>query len=244
MKNQTSDPSAKRSSRVINRVLKTALKAWLRSQLAGDLKVEIEGCDLNLLRGNIPKVRVTAEQAVYQGLHLSKIEIIAHHIQVNLKQILRGKPLQLMQPIPIDVSIVVQAADLDQSRSAPLLQSAVRDLLQTLLSQSQQDAIADDAPCSTATELQDIQLKNNGFSLKVQVPSMVGPTTATLATCLTTGQPHELLFYDLTYQTDRKQHALESSQPLSINLGRQVNLRSLTLTPAALTCEGQIEVQP
>ncbi|MEO0377139.1 MAG: DUF2993 domain-containing protein, partial [Cyanobacteria bacterium P01_A01_bin.17] len=199
MKDLRSGQRPKRSSRVINRVLKTALKAWLRSQLTtvADLKVEIEGCDRNLLKGNIPKVCIAAEKAVYQGIHLSKVEIIAHQIQVNLKQILRGQPLQLMQPIPIDLSIVLEATDLQQSRSAPLLQAAVRDLLQTLLNPLQKDEAIEaiyEVQSLSAAETQEIQLKDNGFILKVQVPSAGGFSTATIETGLTVNQPWELLF--------------------------------------------------
>ncbi|WP_158535245.1 LmeA family phospholipid-binding protein [Acaryochloris thomasi] len=246
MKDLRSSQRPKRSSRVINRLLKTALKAWLRSQLTSiaDLKIEVEGCDLNLLAGTIPKVCLMAEKAVYQGIHFSKIDIVAHQIQVNLKQILRGKPLQLMQPIPIEFSVLLQATDLYQSRTAPLMQSAVRDLLQVLLRTSQEDAITDDALSLPAIKIQEIQFKNNGFILKVQVPSVIDSSTATLETCLTIGHPQELLFYDLTYQTESKHNHLEQPQTTSINLGTQVNLKSLLLTPASLICKGQIEVQP
>jgi hypothetical protein len=227
----------------MGRVLKSALKVWLRSQLSAvaDLKVEIEGGDRNLLTGHIPQVCLTAKQAVYQGIHLSHLKIVAHQIRINPKPILRGKPLQLMQPVPIDLSIVLQATDLNKSLSAPLLYSAVLDLLQTLLGSSLQNAAQ---PNALPLQLENIQLKNNGLILKVQLPS-TRPSTAIIETGLTLSKPWELLFYNLKYQVGSEQHCLASPQTTtSINLGTQVNLQLLTLTPHSLACQGQIEVQP
>jgi hypothetical protein len=214
----------------MGRVLQSALKVWLRSQLS----------DRNLLAGHIPQVCLTAEQAVYQGIHFSQIKVVAHQIQINPKPILRGKPFQLMQPIPIDLSIVVQATDLNKSLSAPLLCSAVFNLLQTLLGLSLQSTAQ---PNASPMQLENIQLKDNGLILKVQLPSAC-PSTAIVETCLTLGKPWELLFYNLKYQMGSKLHDSASSQTTSINLGTQVNLQMLTLTPHSLACQGQLEVQP
>lgn len=220
---------------------------WLRSQLSSvaDLQIEIEGCDRNLLAGNIPKVSLTAQQAVYQGIHLSHINIVAHRIRVNLKQILKGKPLRLMEPIPIDLSIVVSASDLTQSRTAPLLQSAVQDLLQALLcSPRSNETKAVERSFEEAIQLDEIQLKNDGLILKVDIPSTPSSSNAILETSLAVGQPWELLFYDVHYHVESDPNFSDYPQTTSMNLGNQVKIRVLTLTPDSLICQSTIEVQP
>ena len=131
---QTPDVSPKQS-RIITRVLSPAVRLWLRSQVqqASDLTVEISGSDRQILTGHIPGVAVSAYQAVYQELHLSQIQLTGKSIRINIGAVLRGQPLRLLEPVPVNIELLLRESDLNASLSAPLLSTALMDLLSILL---------------------------------------------------------------------------------------------------------------
>jgi hypothetical protein len=120
---------------MIDKVLSTAIRLWLRSQVerVEELEVKITGGDRQILRGYIPQVSLASDRAVYQGLHLRQIKLTGENIRVNLAQILKGKPLQLLEPVAVTGQVWLEETDLKASLSSPLLVSALTDLLSTLL---------------------------------------------------------------------------------------------------------------
>jgi hypothetical protein len=119
---------------LITQVLSPAVRLWLRSQATiAELQVEFSGGDRQLLRGNLPKVAIAAEQAVYQGLHLSQVVLTAENIQINFGQVLKGKPLQLLAVVPVAMEVRLTQADLTTSLAAPLFQQALTDVLRLIL---------------------------------------------------------------------------------------------------------------
>ncbi len=235
----TQQKAKKQPSRIISRVLTPALKVWLRSQVdqITNLQLDIGGSDRQFLSGSLPQVSLTAESAVYQGIHLSQIKVVAHQINVNLKQVLRGKPLQLLQPIPINIDACLPTRHLHQSLSTPLAKPAVMELLQTLL-----------RPQLTAQvlDLEETQLQADQLLLKVCVASdMLPQATLLMRTRIALREPCELLLHDLDWQFVAPDAA--PPQPLEdfcINLGSDVNLHSLSVNAVAIACHGQVQVQP
>ncbi|NJL91981.1 MAG: DUF2993 domain-containing protein, partial [Coleofasciculaceae cyanobacterium SM2_1_6] len=82
------------------------------------------------------QVDLTATHAVYQELHLSEVALTGKNIKINLRQILRGKPIQLREPIALTGQLKLTAPDLEASLSAPLLATALDELLATLVANS------------------------------------------------------------------------------------------------------------
>ena len=84
-------------------MLSPACRVWLRSQVShvDDLQVDIQGGSRQILGGTIPRVTVVAVGAIYQGLSLGSIDLIAENIRINLPQVIKGKPLQLLAPIAV-----------------------------------------------------------------------------------------------------------------------------------------------
>lgn len=119
---------------LIPRVLQPALRWWLASQLeqATELAIEIQGGDRQILRGYLPHVRVAAAKANYRGIQLRHAVVQAEQIQINLGQVLRGKPLKLLAAVPVHGELVLSQEDLNASLGAPLLQSGLRELLKLL----------------------------------------------------------------------------------------------------------------
>ncbi|MBE9168733.1 DUF2993 domain-containing protein [Pleurocapsales cyanobacterium LEGE 06147] len=120
---------------MIDKVLSTAIRLWLRSQVerVEELEVKITGGDRQILGGYISRVSLTTNHAVYRGLHLRQIKLAGENIRVNLAQILKGKPLQLLEPVAVTGQVWLEETDLKASLSSPLLVSALTDLLSTLL---------------------------------------------------------------------------------------------------------------
>jgi hypothetical protein len=114
---------------VVSKVLSSAVRVWLRSQVESveDLQFQIGGSNRQILTGHIPKVAIAARQAVYQGLHLSQVDVVGEAIRINLGQVLKGKPLQLLDIVPIQGDIELTQADLNASLSSPLLRGGITD---------------------------------------------------------------------------------------------------------------------
>ena len=103
--------------RIITKVLTSAIKLWLRSQLnqVSHLEVQIEASDRQLLSGYIPGVSISASNAVYQGLRVTQIELEVEKIQLNVAAILKGQPLQLSAIVPVVGKLIITAQDLNNS---------------------------------------------------------------------------------------------------------------------------------
>ncbi len=115
------------SSRLIAQVLSPAVKLWLRSQVeaVAELSVEIGGADRQFLAGQVAQVAIAAQDVVYQGLHLQRIEIEGKDIRTNLPQVLRGKAFQLLEPIAVQAVLVMDGAALNASLESDLLRPVV-----------------------------------------------------------------------------------------------------------------------
>ncbi|NEQ43643.1 MAG: DUF2993 domain-containing protein [Leptolyngbya sp. SIOISBB] len=110
-----------RGSRIISRVLPPAIRLWLSTQLeyVENLQFQIQGRDREILSGHIPEIYLSAQKAVYQGIHLSQAAATARSIQVNLGQVMRRKPLRLLAPFPISGEVELTEADFNDSLQSP-----------------------------------------------------------------------------------------------------------------------------
>lgn len=118
-------------TQLIRKVLSPAVRLWLRSQVdsAEVLSFEVEGSDRQLLSGQIPKISIVGEQVVYQGLSLSHLDIVGEGIKTNLRQVVRGKALQLLEPIFVQATLGMIDRDMNQCLQAPLLANALSEVL-------------------------------------------------------------------------------------------------------------------
>jgi len=124
-----------KGSRLISRLLPAAVRLFIQSQLdhVEDLVFQLEGKDRQILSGHVPLVSLAAAKAVYQGLHLSQVNAAATEIRINVGQMLRGKPLRLLQPFPVQGQVGLLATDLLASLQAPLLAQGLQDVLLQLV---------------------------------------------------------------------------------------------------------------
>lgn len=227
------------SSRLVAKVLSPAVKLWLRSQVqqVSYLEVKIEGGDRQILTGNIPRVSLWASQAVYQGLHLSQIQLVGEGIRTNLGQVLRGQPLRLLEPIPVFGELLLLESDLNASLSTPLLSHALTELLQTLFPTSYL--------VNQQISWQKITLAAEHLLIAATVETDTNnPTPLVIQTGLQLASCHEL-------QLTRPQIIKATAQlpeveldSFLIDLGPEVAITTLTLSPGQLLCCGKINVIP
>ncbi|MFN4278772.1 DUF2993 domain-containing protein [Thermosynechococcus sp.] len=225
---------------LIPRILQPALHWWLSSQLEGvtGLEIQIQGGDRQIVRGYLPHLRVAATEARYRGIQVRHAALQAQRIQVNLGQVLRGKPLKLLAPLPVWGELVLSQADLNASCASPLLQSGLEELLRLLDRQGMGKA---------GVNLQEWQLQRVqaevGSGCLALVFSMVNAQGEQadwhLSTYVRLQDERTLCLEQVHWQGERNPHP-----GLAIDLGEGVALQALRLEVGSLRVRGTICIYP
>lgn len=226
-------PMVSRQSHLITRLLTPALSVWLRSQVESiaRLEIQIDGGDRQILSGYLPSVSLTAEQAVYQGLHLTAIQMQANEIRVNLRQILQGKPLTLLDIVPVTTELALSELDLNASLQAPLLQDALVDLLKPLLLP---------AGSTQPLQIQHIEIALECDRLVLMLWTEQGKTVITTGLSIVEG--HLLRLIDSQWRSPID--PIPNWMNVDIDLGRDVAIETLVIEVGQLRCKGRINVIP
>ncbi|MFN6569698.1 DUF2993 domain-containing protein [Dendronalium sp. ChiSLP03b] len=233
------DNSQKSSKKIklITNLLTKALKLWLRAQVSqvSQLEVEIRASDRQILSGCIPWVSIFASHAVYQGLHLTRIQLVAENIQINIGSVLKGQPLRLLETVAVFGDLIVGEKDLNNSLSSELLSTALNDVLVKLLPEH--------CPKSKPISWQKITLDNNQIIMRAMLtpPSEATHLDIYLGLKLLSGQELQLS------QIQVKQNEvplLEGNHSYNFYLGSDVDIEELNSIPGQLLCRGRINVNP
>jgi hypothetical protein len=251
---------------LITQVLSPAVRLWLRSQATiSELQVEFSGGDRQLLRGNLPKVAIAAEQAVYQGLHLSQVALTAENIQINFGQMLKGKPLQLLAVVPVAMEVRLTQADLTASLSAALLQQALTDVLGAIL-QLRQDGLGgqrqqlalncpqlvfgDQLDTVDTDQLGEQRLSFSGKYRLAQELTQADWQPFWVETTLQRLSGNVLKLENLTWRSHDPSLAPSGEQALELlgdqvlDLGTDVDLQELAIANQTLYCRGTLNINP
>ncbi|MDF5739939.1 MULTISPECIES: LmeA family phospholipid-binding protein [unclassified Nostoc] len=237
MPEQNSQTTKANKIRIITQVLTTAVKLWLRAQVSqiSKLEVEIKASDRQILSGRIPSISIFATHAVYQGLLITQIQLMAENIQINIGSVLKGQPLRLLETVLVVGDLIVDEKDLNSSLSSDLLSNALSDLLVKVSPTHY--------PQSQPINWQEIILDNNQIILRgVRVTnSETTPLKICLGLQLLSG--HELQVAHIQIKPDQG-HILEDNHQYNLDLGSDVDIQELTLIPGKLVCRGRINVDP
>lgn len=210
----------------------------MRSQVSqvDELQVQIGGGSLQILGGTIPQITVVAVGAVYQGLYLGSIDLNAENIRVNLPQVVRGQPLCLLAPIPVQAVAKFTETDLQASLAAPLLSNAISDLLTQILA-------TDAAQSKWQIDWQQLQILPKTLVLQGNLTTIEGTAPLELRMSLEIVDGHILHLDPLAISCPID---LPGSNITSfkIDLGSDVNITELHLNEGLLLCRGQIQVNP
>lgn len=226
---------------LVGRVLAPALQLWLRSLLDGieDLQIQISGEARQILSGEIPFVAISASGAVYQGLHLSGMHLEASNIRIDIGQILKGKPLQPLEPFPVKVRLYLSEADLNASLNAPLLQGALSDfLLSVLLCQGASPGEVPSVGHVDRIVLGDGRLTVRGIFGTEGDSNKPGVLQASFLKT----SPSKLQFKDPQFQNHSGE--LVNLKDFHLDLGSEVAIEELTLAPGQAICQGLLAVIP
>ncbi|MEL6332899.1 MAG: DUF2993 domain-containing protein [Cyanobacteria bacterium J06626_26] len=247
----TQSPHTPQGSRLISRVLPVAVKFWLQTQLdeIGDLTFDIQATDRQVLSGRIPSLALTAQQAVYQGVRLTNISAQASNIEINIGQVLRGKPLRLNQAFPIEGQVVFDADDLSASSSASVLADGLLDVWQTLLAN---DTVAAEIAAHYGPEglaLQNLtQYRSNLQTVDTGlVLTLIRQEQSDLCLqgTIDVDQGHILRLATAQWRLPSGQLVpSEALRGFGWNLGEQTDLQSLVIENNQLICQCRIMVQP
>ena len=231
-----------KSGELISKVLSPALRLWLRSQVDSfdELDIVIEGKNRQILQGYIPRVSLISNQAVYQGLHLGNIQVLAENICINIGQILKGKPLELLEPIQVSGQVFLEPSDLSASLDSSILPGALTDLLEIIF---EENGIKSAKPQIDAYEInwEQITLQNNGFQLK-------GNMRQNLQESVPISIQAKLNLFDektlqiIPLKIDGIARLEDQCHQFCVDLGDDVKIEKFSLEESQLHCVGSLMV--
>lgn len=244
--------SSPKGSRLISRVLPVAVKFWLQTQLdeMGELVFDIQATDRQVLSGNIPGISLSAQQAVYQGVRITDVAVRARDIQINIGQVLRGKPLRLKQAFPIEGQVAFDGESLGVSSQDSILAAGLLEFWQTLLAKETvaAEVITHYGPVAA---LQDPQLAQYHSRLDISNADLVlhllhqDRSEIVLNASVEVEQGHILRLSNPQWDLPSGEQILSDAlQGFDWNLGEQTDVRSLIIQNDQLTCQCRIMVQP
>jgi hypothetical protein len=221
---------------IISSVLSSACAAWLRTQVSevADLQVKIVAGDRQMLAGTIPAVTVVAQKTVYRGIALHKIDLLAKQITINLKQVVRGKPLRLLQPILVTAHVLMTGEDLHSSLAAPFLANALTDLVKQILASTNHN---------WSIQWQSAVIQTDQISLQGLVQCGQQQSPISIQTGMAVVDGHILRLFPLLVSCALELPGSDLTV-YEIDLGNHVNLKELTLLEGELLCNGEIQVNP
>ncbi len=229
---------------VISQVLSPALKLWLATQVEKieKLQIDISGTNRQIIGGYIPRVSLKCDRAIYQGLHLNQTELQGENIRINIGQVIKGKPLQLLEPILVTGKVLLQQKDLQASLSANLLATALTDLLLLLITASQEQS-QKDFWHDQQINWQEIKIDAEKLTLKGTFKDAEAQEIPiSLRSGLDLASPHELSLSPISIEAPESRRI--SINNYTIDLGKQVHLEELDLTPGRVSCRGSLTVIP
>jgi hypothetical protein len=223
---------------IVGSVLSPACRVWLRSQVShiNDLQVDIAGSNRQILSGTIPRVAVVAIGAIYQGLSLGSIDLVAENIQINLPQVLKGQPLGLLESIAVTAQVKFSEDDLQASLAAPLLSQAITDLFTQILGTNQQQP-------NWFVDWTQVQIAPQTLILQgnLATAGQTAPIKISMGIAIVDGQILQLDPLQINCSLDLPGSHISSHQ---IDLGDDVKITQLQLLTGELFCQGQIQVNP
>jgi hypothetical protein len=228
-------------SDIIGKVLSPAVRLFVRSRVEAieELKLQIQGHDRQILGGYIPGVSVSVREAVYEGLHLGETSLRGENIRLNIGQVLRGKPLRLLEPIRLGGEAKIDEAKLNRSIPSFILSNALTDLL-ILLLENNGVAGARERVRANSPRWTEIQLNDGYFVLQGTLDE---DTAIALSADLQLENPRTLTIVPRALDGFPEGWAA-SFRPFTVDLGSEVEIEEFELRDRALSCRGKLVVRP
>lgn len=235
-----------RGGRVISRLLASAVSLWVRSQLeeVSDLFLQINSSNTQLLSGYIPEIAVSAQKAIYQGLHLSQIALNGRNIRANLGQVVRGKPLRLLETIAVNGYVQLEEEGLNASLQSPLLATALSELLQSWLLTERTNA---PLIAVASGQVRSLRVLPDQLEFHIHPAPLAHPQDlVSLKTRLRLLSPHQLSLSDPQFinSPHLESTVAQLTDDYCIDLGDSVWLEELSVHEGLIACRGEIKIIP
>jgi hypothetical protein len=228
---------------MLDKVIATAVKLWLRSQVetVEDLQINLVGGDRQLLKGYLPSLSLASNRSIYQGLHFRQTALKASNIRFNLSEVLKGKSLKLLEPIPVMITISLTAEDLQASLASSLLSSGLNDFCKNLIFLSEKTTnLTSSIPILFNWDT--INFSESKLFLRGMFANESDSTiNIEIVTDLQLANSHTLLLSPIEIITD-PQLSISSVERWEIDLGDLVSINELFITSEGLFCSGQIQI--
>lgn len=231
-------------SHLIPKILSPAVGFWLRSQVerVEELEFRIQGQDSQIVQGYIAGVSLNSRRTVYQGLQLGEVKLLGENIRINIGQILKGKPLKLLEPIRVQGEVELEEKDLNASLSSLIFSNALTELLIHLL---EINGIS-----KSKEKLEKYQIKWEKINLKKSEFFLTGTITnnqeqiypLTIHAGLELSNSQSLKINPIQVQVIPELSNLNLEE-FVVNLGSDVELEQLNIEPGKLACLGRIVVR-
>ncbi|MGB7443819.1 MAG: DUF2993 domain-containing protein [Coleofasciculaceae cyanobacterium] len=231
-------------SQIISKVLSPALQLWLKAQVeeVDALHLQILCSDRQILNGNIPHVSIAASRAIYQGLHLSQIQIEGRNIRFNLGQVLKGQPLRLLESVAVTGQLVMAECDLQASLASSLFSNALTEFLNQLLHSEQ---ITHQTLTLTKIIWRKIEINTGKIKLiGTFTDTSLTPEAIMIEAGIQLVAGNLLRLHPLEIKTDSSEAPILKLNEFWLDLGSEVNIFELTLAQGQLMCNAQLNVLP
>lgn len=228
---------------MISKLLSTAVKLYLRSQLrrVEELQVNIIGKNKQILQGYIPQLLLNCNHAIYQGLHLREVELNGSNIAFNLPEVIKKKPLRLLEPVFVTIKLELDAADLQASLDSDLLQNALSDLWQMVLATQQIDPASLEL-ANLKIEWRKIAIANKELNFRGTYEDASGKGGELyLSIGIALADSHTLCLSLLKITSDFLSFE-ELENQLKIDLGTDVAIEQLVIKSEQIICAGKIKI--
>ncbi|BAP18114.1 LmeA family phospholipid-binding protein [cyanobacterium endosymbiont of Epithemia turgida] len=234
----------RQSSNIISKVISPAVQLWLRSQLdhVDTLEIKIQGSDSQILGGYIPEILIKTKGVIYQGLHLNQADVTGKNIRINIGQMIKGKPLQLLEPVQILGEVKLTENDLQASLTSVLLGDAFQELLIALLAYQ---GVSNPRQILDHYEInwQEVNLSQLSFVLQGLVSKNEVSTQILIEGQLElmSSQSLRLILLNIEGLSELIDNSLDK---LELDLGPDVVIESLSLGNNKLFCRAQFLILP
>ena len=155
---------------------------------------------------------------------MSQVELEGADIAFNLPEVLKKKPLKLLEPVFVDIRLKLNAVDLQASVNSPLLQSGLSDLWHTILT-AQTNTAAKELT-DTTIEWQNIAIADEKLHLTGSYRDNSGKIEKLiLSTGISLADNHTLYLSPLKIASEL--FVTDTEQGLKIDLGTDVAIEKI-----------------
>lgn len=215
------------------------LAAWIRSEVdeVDNLSVQVAGSDAQIFNGVIAQASVSGDNLLYQGFQISSLRLQGSDIRLNVAEAIQGRPLRLLNPVPVQVSLRLTEEDLNRTLQSPLIQSQ--------LAQAQVNVPIGDQTVPFLISDPDVTLLSDQMQVEANLSVPNGdPLPVTFTTGLAVAGENQLLLVDPNWVSEGQSIPIPALSQMALQLDSGVRIDRLDLAQGELIYAGLLTLMP